>query len=73
MPIEAKVRVRLLLRTVQRAARLFRDAADRIHEERHRETSAVRKLVLSELANEHDASALEIDEELKRVEEGRDI
>ena len=73
MSTEAWIRIRIRLRTALRAARLFRDAADRIHEERHRESSDVRKRVLSELANEHDAGAHEFEDELQRVEEGRDI
>lgn len=70
---EAWVRIRIRLRTAMRAAKLFRDAANRVHEDRHRETNEGRKRMLSELANEHDASALEIDSELKRIDEGRDI
>ena len=69
----AWIRIRIRLQTAMRAARLFRDAADRIHEERHRETAEARKRVLSELANEHDAGAREIEDEMQRVEEGRDI
>lgn len=73
MASEAWIRIRIRLRTALRAARLFKEEANRVHEERHHEKDADKKTVLSALANEHDESAREFDSELKRVDEGRDI
>lgn len=74
MVSEIFIRIRIRLTTAMRAIKAFKIAANFEHQQRHeRRDSPTSVEAHSQEADAYDACKAEIEREIKRIEEGRDI